>query len=602
VRRRRIAVGGIIAASATTFHENSHNYTCSKEQACDSKPRKCDNGEMLGEAAVREDTWVLADFSSINVANPADWRWLLGNGAAALQSLAVPLPTLTDLAKEINGDSRTGNVDASHGAAPGDNQELQSLPRAVAAVVRAATSGRYLLPGADMALVMPYCGPPATGLESTFTTANTGAPPENARALCDAAVDVFNDSETESKTQSRSTIQWAPGTTLVHFATHASGTVERITDRHGTLCRSDRGSSGCSTSGTSNSNSSKEHADDCSASLTPSMAALAAFIKDAIGPTDARRAAEATTGAGNEAREGEPGGAEQGGGAGAGISAVHLWSAVVATTTNSHDDTVARRSRSGAAPEVINHGDNSNANGGGGGGAALVSGTLVINLARRPDRWQQTLARVKRAYERTTEEEEAFTSATAASGLSPLHLERLEAIDGTVLLSRMSDSEPISLASAGHKAYNTRISSSSSSSSALGSEEAVEDQEEASDHEDEDPASETWWLSRAAVAEQFRLGPSSSSLSPHHNSPLRRASSPFWGSSSNHANEALAKERALPPPVIMNPYEDHGWRPSVIGCALSHMKAWRQIAAQGRANPYASFLVLPDLVKSSNLH
>ena len=73
-----------------------------------------------------------------------------------------------------------------------------------------------------------------------------------------------------------------------------------------------------------------------------------------------------------------------------------------------------------------------------------------------------------------------------------------------------------------------------------------------------------------------------------------------------------------------NPHQDHGWRAGVIGCAMSHLKAWRQIAdtvtqrgtqrgANSGANsgsnsstarhrpvsPYDMFLILEDDVRFS---
>ena len=589
VRRRRSVTAPAAASSLASAHGSSRGYACAGDEACEGRPSRDSGNAGMEEEVVVEDTWVLADFSSVNAASPADWKWLLGNGAASLQSLAVPLPTLMDLVEETNGDSRTENGDADNGAAPGgDNQELLPLPlpQAVAAVVRAAMSGRYLLPGADVAFALPYCGPSTT---SESTLPYMAITPENARALSDAVLDVFNrltetpgkfkasnkgssgGSTASSRSRSPSISQWAPGAAVMHFATYENGTTEHITDRRGALCSSTASSNGISSH-------SREHAYDCSASLTPSLAALAAFNKDAIGPTDIRRAAEATAkanNAGSTATTGDTHG---------GMSTVHLWSAVVATTSTS--EIAPRASGSGAAPEIPNHGEGHAKSH----GAVAVSGTFVINLARRPDRWQQMLRRAERAY--GSMEDAVSTRAAAATGLSPLQLERLEAIDGAVLLSRTSDSDPISLTSASTRSSGSSGSSSGSSSSSGEEREKVEEGEEELGFEDEDSASDNWWLSRAAVAEQFHLGPSSSSL--QSNPSLKKASSPFWnGNDDDEAgNEALEKERALPPPVIMNPYEDHGWRASVIGCALSHMKAWRQIAARGWANPYASFLVL----------
>jgi hypothetical protein len=74
-------------------------------------------------------------------------------------------------------------------------------------------------------------------------------------------------------------------------------------------------------------------------------------------------------------------------------------------------------------------------------------------------------------------------------------------------------------------------------------------------NDDDDGDGDGGWLSLAAVAEQFRLGPLSNSADGGESSPR------------------------LLPPLVLNPHESHGWRPAVIGCALSHLKAWRAIVA-----------------------
>jgi hypothetical protein len=541
VRRRRTALAAAAHDPSEFAPARAAGREGGEEGADETETDEHEEDDDEDDEAEAEDTWVLADYSSLNAASPADWCWLLGGGAAALQSFAVPLPALRDLAGALNG-SRSGEASG-----------WRPLARAAAAV--AAASGRYLLPGADVAFALPYCGP-AAAAAAAAASSDDGGDASDARAVCAAVLDGFN-GHGEPASQSgasgggvggdppRRGAGWAHGAALVHLASHANGAVERLADRHGRLC--------CRCS--------EDRGGECGAPLTPALAALAAFGRGALGPTDARRAAAAAA-AGTAAS-----------GAASGATAVHLWSALVATARGD-----ATPSNSAAARAAGSVGDDDDAF-----GSAVVAGTLAINLARRPDRWRQLQRRVAHAYAPPPSREadvagdgaaaapaaaagadaaaalaSAALASAAAAAWSPLRLERLEAIDGAALLARTADDRRDG---GGHR-NGSRADGGGSGDGDGADADAGEDGEDGEDGEGGEGGG--LWLSRAAVAAQFRLG-----------LPPRPAS----------------LGRVPPPPAVMNPHEDHGWRPAVVGCALSHLRAWRRIAARGRGHPYASYLV-----------
>ena len=152
--------------------------------------------------------------------------------------------------------------------------------------------------------------------------------------------------------------------------------------------------------------------------------------------------------------------------------------------------------------------------------------TSVINLDRRPDRWEAMQKQVKGLYGSKSCASEGGDSGGAVSDFSwEPSLERLSAVDGPHL-------------------FRSTLAAADSESNG-------------SDWEAQ------WLTSRKAIAAQFDVGgwnyrPEVTDLSI--GSP-RVASGTYGGRAS-----------------ALNPHPDHGWRPAVIGCALSHLRLWRRIA------------------------
>jgi GR25 family glycosyltransferase involved in LPS biosynthesis len=48
---------------------------------------------------------------------------------------------------------------------------------------------------------------------------------------------------------------------------------------------------------------------------------------------------------------------------------------------------------------------------------------------------------------------------------------------------------------------------------------------------------------------------------------------------------------------VSNPHEDHGYRPAVLGCALSHLRLWRQVAEIADSGLYDAYLIVEDDVR-----
>ena len=45
---------------------------------------------------------------------------------------------------------------------------------------------------------------------------------------------------------------------------------------------------------------------------------------------------------------------------------------------------------------------------------------------------------------------------------------------------------------------------------------------------------------------------------------------------------------------VLNPHQDHGWRIGVLGCAASHLKAWRRIAQSAEHDPHSVHFIFED--------
>jgi len=177
----------------------------------------------------------------------------------------------------------------------------------------------------------------------------------------------------------------------------------------------------------------------------------------------------------------------------------------------------------------------------GGRGARPVEATLVVNLARRRDRWEALEAALCRRYHGfglplppTTAAEGGQPAAAAAEGAVTktavtfhLGLERVNAVDGRALFSGRESSSSDGYFSGG------------------------------------DASGDSGLLAR--VARQFTLDKPRAG---------RASQSGDWAGAGAGAGAGILKGISR-----LNPHEDHGWRPAVIGCALSHLKAWRRVAA-----------------------
>jgi GR25 family glycosyltransferase involved in LPS biosynthesis len=430
-----------------------------------------------GGGAHRDDQpWVVTDFSALNPHDARDWAWLL-HGRTVLQRLVLPLPTLRDVhwedetrdpkAKGVSGDEQQRPPEEEREE---EEEEEEGLLRAVKTIAMAARP--HLRSGASLTVALPYCGP---GGGSTGSRAVS----EARLRLCTAVVDWFASSEA-----------WAGRTAAVavrHCAAGGRGRMVLVGPNHDLEHLLDRSSAADSNDGERQlSRKMKQRLQPVQrGDWSAGALALAAWGRSSVGPTDAQR-----QGAGEEEE---------------------CWSLVDVDLLSDITPLPSSKDKDGhpSCGEAA-------------AGAADAVATLVINLARRPDRWQAIQDQVRRLYR---------LDEACGTDYSPLQLERVDAVDGRELFRS--------------------VGSPPAASAATTSTAATDEDWDA-----------RWLTSREAVGAQFRLEEWSYAAS---------ATPPPLSTGGGGSGGGLRAS-------ALNPHPDHAWRPAVVGCALSHLRAWRRIA------------------------